>query len=70
MTKCKDCPLVKTDAMTAYDGRGLVDFSFCTENWARGKMVDPDVERDCDVDVPAVLASREVTPENERVEVG
>ncbi len=46
--KCKDCQHRVIDWMTAYDGRGIIEFSYCGRNMATCKMVDPDVERECD----------------------
>ena len=45
--KCKDCIFRKVDWMSSYDGRGMIEFSFCASNIASGKLIDPDVEREC-----------------------
>jgi len=34
--------------MTAYDGRGIIEFSYCAFDETKCKMVDPEVERECD----------------------
>ena len=47
--KCCDCQLKMTDFMTCYDGRGIIEFSYCSRDITIGRMVDPDVERDCEV---------------------
>ena len=49
LKRCKDCPLMKTDVMTSYDSRGLIDFSYCSSDFTRGKLVDPDALRECDI---------------------
>ncbi len=46
--KCKDCPSVVTDFMTCFDGRGMIEISYCDFEETVGRMVDPDVERECD----------------------
>ena len=47
--KCRDCQLKITDFITVYDGRGMIEFSYCIRDIVAPKMVDPDVERDCEV---------------------
>lgn len=42
--------------MTAYDGRGLIEFSYCGIDISSLKMVDPDVERECDRGVEKIEA--------------
>lgn len=46
--KCRDCAHKADDYLTAYDGRGLIQFSYCNFDVTSPKMVDPDVERECD----------------------
>jgi len=45
--QCRDCKYKEVDYLTAYDGRQIVQFSYCVKNIVAPKMVDPDVERDC-----------------------
>ncbi len=52
--KCKDCQFENIDWMAAYDGRGLIEFSYCGKDITRGRLVDPDVERECDDGVEKV----------------
>ena len=45
--KCKDCQHRMVDWLTTYDSRGMIEFSYCNANVVTGKLIDPDVERQC-----------------------
>ena len=46
--RCQNCAFREVDFLTTYNGRGLIEFSYCNQDVARAKMVDPDIERECD----------------------
>ena len=46
--KCKDCKFKAEDYMTSYSGLGTYRFAFCSLVVYDLRIVDPDVERDCE----------------------
>ena len=45
---CKDCRFIGEDYLTSYSGIGTYRFAFCQLVIYALKLVDPDVERDCE----------------------
>ena len=50
--KCRDCSFSKEDCVSSYSGIGLYWITFCNEMPHKPKLVDPDVDRDCENSVP------------------
>lgn len=48
MIKCRDCQFRGENYLTALNGRGLYRFSFCQRLVHDCRIVDPDVERECE----------------------
>ena len=46
--KCRDCKFKAEDYMTSYSSFGIYRFAFCQLVIYALKLVDPDVERDCE----------------------
>ena len=46
--KCSECKYKAVDFLTTYDGRCLTAFNYCNRDVCIGRLVDPDVERECD----------------------
>lgn len=48
MVKCRDCQFREEDYMTSLQGRGLYRFSYCQVKVHDCKLVEPDIERECE----------------------
>jgi hypothetical protein len=45
--KCRDCPDVKYQYITGYDGSGMFRFYYCAHDPVDTFFVDPGIERQC-----------------------
>jgi len=48
MVKCRDCKFREEDDLTSLSGRGIYRFSYCRKLVHNCRVVDPDVERQCE----------------------
>lgn len=48
MVKCRDCKFREEDYLTALHGRGIYRFAYCQRLIHDCKVVEADVERECE----------------------
>lgn len=54
--KCRDCRYRRQEYITCYDGQKLIEISACGENPVINRLVDPDVDRECEIYAAALAA--------------
>jgi len=48
MVRCRDCEFMGEDYITSLSGRGIYRFSYCQRLVHDCKVVEPDIERECE----------------------
>ena len=48
MVRCRDCKFCEEDWLTSLSGHGLYKFSYCQTLVHDCRVVEPDVERECE----------------------
>lgn len=48
MAKCRDCKFMEENYITALNGQGLFRFAYCQRLVHDCRVVEPDIERECE----------------------